>query len=602
MKIVKGKSAVGYLVALVIVASFFVLHQAYVTRAHPDAPFMDTLRLVYQLEQWLYGHMPFLELWRQGGTHQGFINQLFLLANIKFFSMDILLANRMTGVVVALLTAVLLFNFVTATKQAENGHPVAGLVLQMAIAMLIAAVCFSRAGWELFTLDLGLPLWTKNLSFVVYFSIHAWYLRATGGRRATRIVGLGLTLAGPVVVLLIGMGWSYAFVVAVAAASAVAMIASFKRGLREQLAKSAPLVALLIAQLVYLAASLGGATSNARSSALIHVPDLVLYTLGSGVIGLEAMQGYFISRHAPELIGACMLVAAAILVFSRLRRNALDSCSLLPFYLLAYGFLTALSVSVARGHDGPAAVMASRYYMDIMLFCVGLIWLWYEGLVRAKAKRSAISVTSFLVFCLVVAAGQRLDYKQEWKVAPYRALAFKAMNGALLAGVPDQTAANLLQSPLENARLGDQVLLEHHLALYANLRAGECEVEGVQLLSGWYPREAHGTWMGKDARLQIPGCRCDLVAGIYLPADFSARTLKIQGAVSSKEVSLLPGQSEQISLGTSAATRIIDLSVSATTTPANATGASRDTRVLGAYLIGYAYACGAGVNDQPAHH
>jgi hypothetical protein len=602
MKTVKDKNAIGYLVVFVIVACFFVSHQVYVTRAHPDAPFMDTLRLVYQLEQWLSGHMSFLELWGQGGQHQGFINQLFLLANTKFFSMDILLANRMTGVVVALLTAVLLFNFISKTKREDSNPSVVDLVLQAVISTLIVAVCFSRAGWELFTLDLGLPLWTKNLSFVAYFSIHAWYLRAAPGRRATWITGLGLILAGPVIVLVIGMGWSYAFVAAVVVASLVAVIGSFGRGgLRGQFAKSAPLVALLMAQLVYVVASIGRAAPNAKSSAMIHVPDLVLYALGSGVIDQEAMRSYFIPSHVPELIGACMLAAAAALVLSRLRRNALGSYSLFPFYLLAYGFFTALSVSVARGHDGPAGVMASRYYMDIMLFCVGLIWLWYEDLARAEAKKSAVSVAGFLILCLVVAVGQRLNYKQEWNTAPYRALAFKAMNEALLAGVPDQAAANLLQSPLDNARLGDQVLREHHFALYSNRHAGKCKVDDVQLLSGWYLHEGHGTWMGKDARMQIPPCHCDLVAGIYLPADFSARTLKIQDAASSREINLQPGQSEQVSLGASIATRTVNLSVSVTTTPANTSSTSRDTRSLGAYLTGYAYACGADGGGETVH-
>ncbi|WP_426662529.1 hypothetical protein [Rhodanobacter aciditrophus] len=601
MKIVKGKNAIGYLVALVIVVCFSVAHQAYVTRAHPDAPFMDTLRLVYQLEQWLSGRMPFLEIWGKGGQHQGFINQLFLLANIKLFSMNVLLANRMTGIAIALLTAVLLFNFVSATKRTDINHSVASLVLQAAVSVLIATVCFGRAGWELFTLDLGLPLWTKNLSFVIYFSIHAWYLRAAPGRRVTRIASLGLTMAGPVVVLIIGMGWSYAFVAAVAAASAAAMIASFKqKSLREQIAKSIPLVTLLIAQLVYVVASMWGTPPNAKSSALIHVPDLVLYALGSSVIDQEAMQGYVISLHAPELIGACMLVAAAGLVLSRFWRSTSGTGSLLPIYLLAYGFFTAVSVSVARGHDGPAAVMASRYYMDIMLFCVGLIWLWYESLIRGEAKKSVFSMIGFLALCLVVGEGQRLDYKQEWIIAPYRAQVFKAMNDALRAGVPDLAAANLLQSPLDNARLGDQVLREHHFALFSNRPVSECEASGVQFMSGWYAQEAHGTWMGKDASMQVPDCGCDLVVGIYLPADFSARTLTILDGASRRQVNLVPGQHVQVSLGSSKVARAIDLSVSATTTPANMSNASSDTRSLGAYLASYAFACGTGATDLPA--
>lgn len=475
MKVLWAKSTTKYLATFAVVIFFLFVHEAYVTRAHPEAPYMDTLRLVYQLEQWLSGNMSFFEFWSQGGQHQGFIFQLFLLANVKLYSLDIMMANRMTGVAVAVFTAILLFSFLFSTKRCRDTKFTASVPTQIAICTLVAGICFSWSGFEIFTLDLGLPLWVKNIFFVTYFVLHAWYVRAPSGRRSTWLAGLGLTLAGPIIVLIIAMGWSYSFVASIALVSAIVLIELSKQGKwRRQLARCLPLVALLAAQLVYLITGIGGVESTNHSfrSSLIQVPDLLLYALGSGVIGTETAQSHAISLHVLELIGAGMLVSAITLLFFRLRcRDIMNLSSLVPLYLLSYGFFTALSVSVARGHGGPAGVMASRYYMDIMLFCVGLVWLWYENLASSESKRSLVSVFGFSVLCLVIVVGQGLTYAREWRSAPYRAMAFKAMNEALMKGVPDQAAASLLQSPFDTARLGDRALREHHLALYSGLHA-----------------------------------------------------------------------------------------------------------------------------------
>jgi len=597
MKIFDTKISTKWFAAAAVVIFFLFVHEAYVTRAHPDAPYMDTLRLVYQLEQWLSGRLPFFKLWSQG-QHKGFILQLFLLANIKLFSLNVMLANRLTGVVVAIFSIMVLFSFLSATRRYDNTRFITGDFAQAVICSLFVAICFSWAGFELFTLDLGLPLWTKNVTFMVYFVLHACYLRMPSGLRSTWVVGIALTLLGPVVVLMVAMGWSYSFVASVALVSTIALVESIRQGkLQEQLKRCAPVAALFVAQLIYMVTSGEGGRSANQSlyTTLIHVPDLLLYSLGSGVIGLETVNSFAISPHIPELIGAGMLASAISLGLARFwRRSVLARGSLIPLYLLAYGLFTALSVSVARGHNGPAEVMASRYYMDIMLFCIGLVWLWYESLAMADSKRFSISAVGFSVLCSVIVVGQWLTYAREWRAAPYRAIAFKAMNEALLDGVPDQAAATLLQSPFDNARLGDKTLREKHLALYSNVHFDSCDAAGVQLKSGWYGRESQGIWMGKNANIQVAGCRCDFIIKVYLPPDFIARTIKIQSADASKVVELTPGKAEQISLGPILAPEVIGLSVSDITVPAKMPGASPDIRSLGVDLTGYGYLCGAG--------
>ena len=585
---IKKINYLKYIIPFQAVALFAWLHQVYVTRTHPDAVYMDSLRLVYQLEQWRRGHLPFLNLWGRGAEHQGFINPFFLLLNVKYFSFNVVLANRLTGIVVALVALVILVNFNSKIRKSEKEFPGALLISRSAISILISALCFSWAGFEIFTLDLGLPLWVKNLSFVTYFAVHAYYLTMPIHGKRTWAIGLGLSLAGPVIVLMIGMGWSYSFVTAVLAVNSLTIIDSIRRrDLRASLSKSLPAITLLLAQLVYLIASIGvgGAeTHHKEFSTLQRIPELTLYALGSGLIGVETIVNYPDLLRVLQYISGSALAVAIVLVFVRCRHQLYREM-LLPIYLIAYGFLTALSVSIARGSQGAMAVMASRYYMDIMFFYVGLIWIWYDSLERPPAEKQHVSRFLFIALCIVVVIGQGLTYKREWAAAPYRAIVFNSMNQALLQGVQDQKAANLLQSPLDNARKGDRVLQKHHLALYSSFPLDACKADRVHYLSGWYSSEAQGIWMGRAAVMQIPACRCDFVASIYLPTGFSARTMTISDSKSTQAIDLVAGKVRQVWLPPSLATRTLDITVTKTTIPSELFHGTHDMRSLGALWI-----------------
>jgi hypothetical protein len=594
---IKKTNYAKYLLPFSVVTLFAWLHQIYVTRTHPDAVYMDSLRLVYQLDEWRKGHLSFLDLWGLGGEHQGFINQLLLLLNVKYFSFNVLLANRLTGIIVALVVIVIIINFNSKIRKYDGKFPGTLLTARIGISALISLICFSWAGFELFTLDLGLPLWIKNLSFVTYFAVHAYYLTMPTGAGRAWFVGLGLTVTGPVIVLMIGMGWSYPFVAAVLAVSLFTTVESIRRrDVRASLLKSVPIVALLAAQIVYVVASIGvGRTTGAHDkfSTLLHVPELLLYALGSGLIGVETIVNYPALLYVLPYVSGGVLAATIVLLFVRFTRE-LYSGSLLPIYLLAYGFLTAFSVSVARGGEGAMAVMASRYYMDIMFFYVGLVWLWYDSLERSLANKPHVSVALFSALCMIIVIGQGLTYKKEWVTAPYRALAIKSMNQALLEGVPDQLAASLLQSPLDNARKGDRVLLEHRLAIYSSLPAGACKAEDIHYLSGWYAREPHGVWMGQAAVMRIPACRCDFVANVYLPSSFPGRVMEVSDSRSNRTIDLAPGKVKQLHISPSDVSRTVDISVSKTTIPLNQSDGVRDVRSLGVLWTSSTFMCSGG--------
>lgn len=575
------------LAPVILAAAFLVLHALYVTRTHPDATYMDTLRVIYQLKQWSAGHMSLLALWGLGHEHQGLINQVFVMANIKFFSLNILLANRLTGVIIFIVTLILLLNFSLAIHRLSKKPLNESNLALITVSAIIAAICFSWAGFELLTLDLGLSQWVKNLSFVLYFVAHAYYLNNNLSKQSSFVLGSSLGLVGAFIVLMIAMGWSYAFVGAVLFVYVFTVSSAMLRG-KTQVSpiKFLPLGLLLAAQALYVLASLGagGVTAPHPGFATFgRVPELMLYALGSGIVGQEALLQYSISLDVAAYIGAISVAAAVVLLFQRFRQRT-NAGSTIPLYLVAYGFLMALSVSVARGDAGIRDVMASRYYLDLMLFYVGLIWLWYESVVASNGNGRLVSRALFCGFLVVVVTALGLTYRREWAAAPYRAMAFRAMNHALEEGVPSEASAKLLQSPLVYARLGDQVMLEDHLALYANLPSDACQPSGVRFLGGWYPKEATGIWMSKTSILQLPACRCEFVASVLVPGSFSHRTMTIADGTVKDLVNLQQGKVETIRVPPSKVPRLLKIAVSETTVPAALQGADgKDERDLGAY-------------------
>ena len=574
---------------------FLALHMAFLARAHPDALFMDSLRLLGQVEDWEQGRLSFVELWGLGSAHRGFINQLLMLANIHFFSLDVLLANRLTGAVTAILAFSLVYLF---NRQFAGTASAATRIARFPVSLLLAGLCFSWAGFELFTLDLGLPLWIKNLCFVLYFIAHARYLAAPGGGGPRMAWSAGcLVLAGALIVFFVGMGWSYAFVGAVLAVHALAMLAGWMAGQpprRWLLHRVLPAIALLAALALSLAQGQGGGRGGDEDSfarLLDSVPSMLglsFHALGASWMGIEAVSYHELPLTAAAWLGAVSLVAAGYGVVQRLRRG-LYSGTLLPLYLVAYGVLTALSLAAARGDGGPSAVMASRYYMDVVLFAIGTIWLWFED---ADARGWKLSGALFAAYCMVLASGLYLTFQREWATAPYRAESFQAMNLALYRGVPDDAAAQLLQSPLPLARRGAALLRERQLALFA-VRGGEaCSVDAVARGDGWNAPEGDAVWMQRQAGLLVPACGCGLTAELYLPAEFETRTLSVgQAEGPLQELDLLPGQTARLSLPPHGEMSEVRLSLSRATVPARDIAGGSDTRELGVLWRSLSFPC-----------
>lgn len=578
-----------------VVAFLFVaLHQYYLARAQPDAPYMDTLRLLHQMEEWRAGRLSLLELWGPQSGHRGLVNQLMLLVNVEFFGLDIALANRVTGFVMFVIAGLVSGAFWQSLRTGQRASNIAsGLGV-----LFIPLIFFGWAGFELLTLDLGLPLFLKILCVVAYFMLHANLMaRLNSGSHHGFASVSGLALFGLAIVLAISMGWSYAFVGAVLLTQVLVLAATRGRtGWRAHAwLPSAALVAGL-ALYVLGGRGEGGLVSGGNVfEELTRVVRQAFYALGSTWLSLESANFYHISLDWLAIAGATSAVGSLWAVIARLRRGLFQG-SLLPFYLILYGGLTAVSVCIARGGISTEAVMASRYYSDLSLFLVGTIWLCLEeATVRWQAGRR-LPLQAVLPILALVGVAQFVTYQREWQVAPYRAVAFAAMQQALLAGVPNEAAASLLQSPLEHARLGVAVMRQRHLGVFRHTTPSTpCDTNQIGQASGWHGAESGGAWMSGEALLSVPDCNCSLKAQVYLPDTFVTRTLTVTDPAAQQPaiLKLRPGQVETIRLQASRQPRLVQLSTSEVTVPFRDLR-GQDQRSLGVFWSGLSFECVVG--------
>ena len=549
---------------------FFLLHQLYVSIVSPTALYMDSLRLMHHLREFDEGRMTLLDVWGYGGaSHRGLVFQLFLYANVRLFSLDVMLANRLTGLMVLLVgLAVALPYLKQNLKDVSSG---ARRLCYCLVAVLFVVLGYSPAGFELFTLDLGLPLWFKNLCFVAFFILHGRFLYQPTGPQAVL-----LAFASAAIVLVVAMGWAYAFAGATLAVhGCAAILTKPARSLKSWL----PSVAIIISIILYIKGGDGagdGVTSVMIAQKFFSAAWLACHAVGSTFLGAETGIRYGVPHWIPGLIGAGMFVMAIALVGHRLLRRSWSG-SLLPIYLISYGTLVAVSVSYARGNAGYDAVMASRYYMDLYLFTVGTFWVWSEGAI----KQGGGLLWSLIAALALLFGGQLATQLTEWRAAPYRREAIAAMNKATLSGLVRPEDAQLLQSPRENARLGIAAMRAWNVGVFRGLdRVASCDVSKVMFLAGWYPPEKDSTWMAGAATLSVPPCGCNLSANVYLPASFSAREIFIRAE---NEVvvrrQLRPGEVTTIKVPGYGARTLLEVESSAVTIPAQEAGGV-DTREL----------------------
>jgi hypothetical protein len=285
-------------------------------------------------------------------------------------------------------------------------------------------------------------------------------------------------MVGSAIVLFVSAGWSYAFTVTVLLFS----IVSRKQSPRVFLLSTA----VLLSQIIFLYFSSGASKVGAMAipfdlSGIYIFLSSLFYGFASIFIGSETLSTLDIQAYIVFFLGALFFISslfvASFFFFTKPDKDSL-------FFLLCYvfGFFTLLSIAVARGGQGYQFAAASRYFMDYQFIFFGFLGLSLKMLLEQQLPSSGIRCAIFvntrraigiaLFFFVVIAVfGHLITYYDEYRKAPYRALAYKAMTSVYLNGTLDDESVRLLQtsySSLEKAlpifkeyRLGAFRIIEH---------------------------------------------------------------------------------------------------------------------------------------------
>ncbi len=569
-------------VATLAVGLGLAVHAAYIDRAGANAVYMDTLRLLWQWSEFRDGNLSLLALWGQGGgAHSGLLFQSVLAANVSWFGLDPLLANRSTGVVMAVVALLLLASYAIDLRRSDRNVPV---LSQVMVILAVAGLCFSLAGFELMTLDLGLGLWLKNLLIFVLFLAHAETLRR--GKVPSLTTSFALAGYGVFVILFCAMGWSYAVIGAIVGVQLLHHL-SVRRwpDVRQALLP----LALLGGQ---LAVTLGkrmhfGHADEANVTIGADTLRQWLLSLSSTFVNAEAAAKLGLSTHLLMALGGLLAIGFALATVLRLRDR---SASLMPLHLIAYASLCALSFVVARGALGDDAVMASRYHMDVLPGFVGLLWVVsMSGRSGEASRRNSFGAVAVLFLMLAVFQARQASI--EWATAPYRKVSFVAINELLQAGVPDQKAADLLQAPIEDARRAVDVMRRDRLAVFRgspglSADEGSCSREW-RAGEGWYAQEGSGRWSSARAVFELAACACAYRIELFIPEGHAPRTVTVSttsgDARPTARLELAPGLFTVLRLPEASEARQYRLVSSRTTIPAEL-GINQDVRALGVYM------------------
>ena len=564
--------------ALAIIAIALFGHAAYIHAVQPDVPYMDSLRMLVYQQEWRDGKRSLFGIWEMGSNHHGLVAPTLLWANVSFFGLDARLANYATGWVIAAICAIASYAFL-ADRQAATTTGAAPRMLPSVIGVgLIALLFFSLAGYQLMTLELGLALWVKNLLFVVYFLAHQAWLRKPAPDAAT---GLLLAVFGAAIVLLAGMGWSYGFAGAVIGTQVLTMLGGRRDRGAAALLRWVPAIALVLALIVY--ALLGrdrGQSALAPTAASTAL--LPLYSLGSAWSGAVVFAKPSVAASAFFVAGIVSVLAGSWALYRRWRRGMLSG-SLLPVYFLGYGAACALLFSLARGAWGVQGVIAPRYYMDVLFFPVGLLWLLFEDAQARRDGASRFSGVMCIAFAAVLFVGHAWTYRLEWHAAPWRELAFDGAEQAVLRGGTTKEDARSMQAPLFVAKQAVAIMRARKLSVFRDADVTTCDATTVRWTDGWHPLARNNNrWMAQAASIEIPPCSCDAKAKVYLPAEFAARDLVVAANGAKQTLALAPGKEAWVTVPAAPKRHIAALSVSVATLPTRDMPGSKDTRTLGA--------------------
>jgi hypothetical protein len=548
-----------YITLLALTTLSLVIFYEYMRILHPQVAFMDTLRFLTYFENSERGTASLLSTWYQG-EHRGFSPQLVVYLNAKIFKFDVFGATLSSGA--ALAVTGMLLGLEQYRTMSEQGQRRVSLITFISLAALTFLTLFSLANWELYSVDVGVALFGRNLIFILYWIGLDRALETFNRPLALR---WALLISSPVIVLVFALGWSYAFVLATIISACVARPAdaeakSFRRTL---------LITLVASQLVYVAGGYflstegGNYAPSGKIASLGNAATGFFFMLSSVFIGTETITSLGVPvwmqfAVALALIGAVLWLGVSV-VFSKYR------IPLVPLALMIYAGSHMAAISYARGRFDPQLAMAPRYYMDLSLLFIAFFWtatLFIRGGNISHWKKN-ITVAGLIILVVLFLVGQGITLKDEWAKAPYRHDAFNRMRNVTLTGVTSAEEATLLQSNILVAKRGVDVQRAYGLGPFRDIGCAT-----PIHISGWFDQDDNG-WIGKEANMRIKNCGGDLRLNVFVPKSFSTKTVwvSIEGGPFF-QTKLMPGQATSIDVpvqGKNAQYLNITVTVDATT-------------------------------------
>lgn len=409
---------------------FMSMHSFYVLKVGADVAYMDTLRYLTYYPQIKDNVWNMFSYWNQG-DHKGVFSLFVLFVNIKYFEMNILLANLLTGISLSLIAYVISYQWLKSIASIEHS-PRMTYVYFSSIVFFVWLTVFGFHAFELYTLDLGFPEITRNLLYVLIASV-VFQKSKPLSKPALFITGVAIFFT----MIAVSYGRVYAFSLSLIFTAIYQFYDSSDDG--TQLVRFKFILFSSIAGLItygvlsiIIPASIdaSGLTLDFSFRALHGF----LYSLSSSLIGAEAAERFDFSSVALSVFGCYIIsiIAYSSWVFVHEVRN---KSTYFPVFLVLYGLANALSVAISRGATEYSAYMASRYYPDLCLLILGLVWMitliLKSSTVGAKEKFRFKWLLS--IFMIMWVLCYLLTTIVEIKTVPYRVNAFDKLRSISLS-------------------------------------------------------------------------------------------------------------------------------------------------------------------------
>lgn len=507
------KSHLPVVIILTVATLCFVMFFTYMQILHPLTPFMDALGFFRHYENSELGKASILSTWN-AAEHRALLSQIIFYLNAKLFNYSVFGLAVCSGFVISL-TGILI-GVEQHRSMSVAGQRKVNLMMFSGLVAITFFTLFSLANWELYSLELGFVLFAKNFIFIIYWIGLGRVLLSPARQLVLRV---SLLLTGPVIVLFVAAGWSYAFVAAsIICAYVVRPANTESRTFRIWL-----LVALAGSQLAYVTAGFltvgqGAFHPTGTIASFNNAITGVIYALSSIFMGSETLVSFGVTMWVKLFIFVLLIAVIAWIAFMVISRRV--EIPFLPLAFILYASMHVAAVSYARGRFGPDLAMAPRYYMDLSLLLIGVVWCSAFFIAEGQLSQwlNRIGYTSVSALIVIFLIGQGITTKDEWTKAPYRHEAFSRMREITLWGVETPEQASFLQQPFSSAKQGAEVQRRYSLGPFKDINC-----TSPFHVTGWF----HDGWIGKEATSVIRNCEKSFRFKVFTPEVFPVQILSI---------------------------------------------------------------------------